>query len=99
MKIIAHSGSDKVFIEASRDEVARLVGFYSAYDEKFRAAMKDLPVGTEIKISEMYDRLGQQNYNTEKMLSTARELRGMAESLEILQPIVFPKIEPNEKKV
>ena len=66
MKIIGKT-DDGFLISAESKEVARLIGFYSDYDEKYRL----LSIGDEIKINEMYEKL----YEFESIRESIDEMR------------------------
>lgn len=79
MKIIGKTKSGFI-LEASRDEVENLMGFYS-----MRTAIE---VGDEIKVSEMFQQLYSLARKEESLKQFAKSLRGIADLLEISDPVV-----------
>lgn len=55
MKIIGQAGADKWIVEATAHELARVAGF--AYHVQQRESGANLRIGTEIKVSKLFDRL------------------------------------------
>lgn len=81
MKVIGKT-DDGYILVASKDEVANLAGFYSAYSEGVR-----VEVGREVKVSEMYGLLGRIR-NAEGVLKEAAERMKALSSLLELPPVI-----------
>jgi hypothetical protein len=76
-------------LDASDDEVARLIGYYSSYAvrDKFRKS-KVVNVGDEIQISEMYNSLIELVGKVKTMEQIRASLRAVAASMEIVDPLL-----------
>jgi len=88
---------DGFILEASEDEVAKLIGFYSAYN----GTVRNLKIGDEIKVNQMFDQL----YAVKNIQSAVKNLReGATELLRAIEtknPILQPvcsEIEKHAKK-
>lgn len=92
MKIIGES-KDSFIIEASKDEVANLLGAYG------RGRLKDLKPGTEIHVNKMYHQLNDLAYDRKRYDALADELLDMANRLRMLDAIspAIDKPEPDPK--
>lgn len=86
MKIIGES-QDTFILEASKDEVANLTGYYSKYDDKFKAT-----VGSKIKISAMYGQLYNLKNNQPELKKVVDKLRTIADLLEPVCPVIEAQI-------
>lgn len=80
MKILGKA-KDSYIIEASDNELANLMGYYSKYD------LKDLPYGAEINISEMYKQLYFLAKNKSLLNETAKKLEEYADNLKLIKPL------------
>ncbi len=85
MKVIGITQNGFI-LESSRDEVANLIGFYSAYSDK--AKINDLKTGTEIKVSDMYSQLYGIAAIRRKITDAQKELRAAADKLDPVVPIL-----------
>jgi hypothetical protein len=80
MKILAEN-SDAFILEASKEEVANLVGYYSRFSKK-------LPkVGSIIQVSAMYSQLYNLSSLANELKKTRDRLRSMAADLELVNPL------------
>lgn len=80
MKIIGESKS-KFILESEKDEVARIVGHYSA-------SYVELKVGQEIKVSELYRHLYELSHRKGELGKVSETLRAIASLLEVPASIV-----------
>jgi hypothetical protein len=85
MRIIGESDSGYV-LEASRDEVANLIGYYSKYNyDKGIATPKP---GDTIKVTEMFQRLYTLARRRGEIKTAQKMLRDAADELELVDPIL-----------
>lgn len=82
MKIIGES-QDGYILQASKSEVANIVGHYSNYSEGFKAN-----VGVIIPISSMYANLKELANSRAALEEAGRVLHRLADSLKIVEPII-----------
>jgi hypothetical protein len=80
MKIIG-KGKNNFILEASRVELANLIGFYSKYD------VLHLKVGIDIKVHQMYEQLFKLSRFKEEMDAMSANLSGFAEALKQPLPV------------
>lgn len=85
MKIIGKTETGLI-IEAHADEVANLIGYYTHYD----AHIGDLKVGDVIQISKMYRQLNELKRMDGELARIATTLRGFANHLELVRPVLRP---------
>lgn len=91
MKIIGESREGYI-IEASKDEVANLIGYYSKYDDKFK-----ISVGDKINISGMYQQLYNLKNNQPRLKEIVKTLRNLADLLEPVCPVIEAQIKEAAK--
>jgi hypothetical protein len=89
MRIIGKT-EEGYILDASTNEIANLIGYYSDYD--MRDSNKKLAVGDIIQISAMYKQLHNLKNNEPKLKETVKMLRGLADSLEPTCPIIEAQI-------
>jgi hypothetical protein len=82
MKIIGES-QDGFILQASKSEVANIVGHYSNYSEGFKAN-----VGVEIQIAAMYQNLKELANSKQALEEAGKVLHRLADSLKIVEPII-----------
>lgn len=90
MKIIAHTENGMI-LQAEKQEVARLIGFHSAY-----RCEKQLAIGAEIQVNAMYDQLYKirnLKHNIKLIEANAAEL---LESIRIKCPVIEPIVDAIE---
>jgi|GEM_PF-2436645 len=91
MKIIGKT--DRGFIlEGGEDEMFNLIGFFYSGE---RGAPR-LRVGDEILVGKMYGQLYNLANRKNTLSAMAKELRGLAELLELKQPIIFVEEKKDE---
>lgn len=83
MKILG-LGGESVIIEASRDELANLVGYFS----KYHTGKYEPKVGDIFKVSAMYQQLYQLSTKDAALSKMAKALKDLVELLEPLDPLV-----------
>lgn len=94
MKIIGQS--DNTFIlEASKTEVANLVGYYHS---STAGVGTYLHVGAEIRVSAMFMRLHHLEQRKGELERMAKQLRAQADLLESVDPIIQAAIEDTKEK-
>lgn len=90
MKIIAQTSfgyAPSFLVEMADQELARLLGFYSASTNQ---GCPDLKVGRELEIHKVYESIRNLGYETSNQTSNslqarAKELRALADSLDALK--------------
>lgn len=87
MKVIGKSKGGYI-LEASDNEIANLIGYYSQYDSDYRKP----ECGDTIQISSMYQQLYNLKNNQPKLKDTVKMLRGLADSLEPVCPLIEAQI-------
>ncbi|WP_044893010.1 MULTISPECIES: hypothetical protein [Bacillales] len=93
MKIIGES-KDGFIIEASRGEIANLLGFYSEYSSGYERPK----VGDEIEVSKMFSKLYHLEKNKHSIDSIVKTIRGLADVLEPLGPVVKNLVDENDEE-
>lgn len=88
MKIIGDASNGKLLIEASRDEVANMLGAYSVYQMKEAGlSERDLKPGTEINVKGAWERLYWLERNWHEFNSLRDACRSALRETERLQPL------------
>lgn len=85
MKIIGETPGGFI-LEASCDEVANLVGYYSRYDGAF--CKRQIRPGDQIQVHQMYQRLYMAARRRNEIRTAAKMLRDAAGELELADPIL-----------
>ena len=88
MKIIA-STTTGFITEISTGELAELLGYYSNYTTGFKQPV----LGDTVNISQMYRQLYYLSGKKELLNSVAKDLRSLADQLEIKNPIISKALE------
>ena len=83
MKVIATT-EDGFIIEASKNDIANLTGYYSTYDKDF----KKLKIGDEIAIHDMFVQLYTLEKKKQDLSQTVKTLRNLADLLEPACPVI-----------
>jgi len=86
MKIIGKTENGYI-IEASKDDVANLIGYYSHYSKEV-----NISVGDEIQVSKMYQQLHDLERSQPEMRKVVSTLRGMADLLEPVCPVIEKRV-------
>ena len=94
MKIIGES-KEGYIIEAHKDEIARLIGYYGEY--ALREKGKRVSVGDEININGMYWQLYNLKNNQPKLKEIVKTLRNLADLLEPVCPVIEAQIKDAAK--
>ena len=89
VKVIGTGPDNSCLLEASPDEMAQLLGFYSHYDGGYKRPQ----LGAIVTVSEMYQRLYDLARRKGTLTQTAKELRFLADLLEVKAPVIFPQAE------
>jgi len=82
MKIIGQA-QDTLILEASKSEIARLIGYYYPGD-----GCPALVPGMAISVNSMYEQLYELARNKQKLNNTAEDLETLASKLRLLNPVV-----------
>ena len=82
MKIIGQA-QDTLILEASKREIARLIGYYYQGD-----GCPALVPGMAISVNSMYEQLYELARNKQKLNNTAEDLETLASKLRLLNPVV-----------
>jgi len=83
MKIIAR-GNDTVFIEATEQEVVKIMGFYWANEPGCPA----IRVGCDVPISDMYDAIRSIGQTSGIVHKAAEEIEGFAKRMRVLERVI-----------
>lgn len=83
MKIIGET-SDGYILTASKDEISNLIGYYSAYSNKYE---NKVFIGSVINVADMYKKLYDLDRNKDELEKTAKTLRTLADMLDVVDPI------------
>lgn len=92
MKIIGTT-KDGFILEASENEVANLIGYYSRYDMREKETAPPKP-GDTIRIHEMYQRLYVLASRRGQIKTAQKMLLDAASELELVDPILAAGDEP-----
>lgn len=83
MKIIATTEKGYI-IEASKEDIANLTGYYSSYSKGYTEPI----IGDEIAIHKMFEQLYTLEKKKQDLSQTVRTLRNLADLLEPACPII-----------
>jgi hypothetical protein len=92
MKVIGKTENGYI-IEASRDDVANLVGYNSQYSTGY----KSLSVGDEILVSKMFRQLYDLEHHQPELQKVVNTLRGMADLLGPVCPVIEKQVKEAAK--
>ena len=88
MKIIGTT-KQGFLLEATDNEIANLVGYYSAYTIKSKFNKREVvEVGDQIKVAEMYKSFDELVSKVKTMEQIRASLRAVAASMEIVDPLL-----------
>jgi len=96
MKIIAEIDRSRVLVEAEKDELANLIGFYYAGQAH---NVTRFSVGTTIKVHEMYQQLQGLANARRELKATSQTLHSIANLLFIADPLIQAIVEPDKGEV
>ena len=85
MKVIGYTEKGYM-LDATKEEIANLIGFYSTYGEEFRK--KAIGIGSEINISGMYKQLYGLAGSYENIEKAKENLKQCIELLDIVNPLI-----------
>ena len=85
MKIIGYTGKGYM-LDATKEEVANLIGFYSTYSEEYRKS--SIGIGSEINVSGMYKQLYRLAGSYEDIERAKDNLKRCIELLDIVNPLI-----------
>lgn len=85
MKVIGYTEKGYM-LDASKEEIANLIGFYAPYGEEFRK--KSIGIGSEIKVSGMYKQLYGLAVSYENIERAKENLKRCIELLDIVNPLI-----------
>lgn len=87
MKVIAHAGRETVLVELTRTELARVAGHHCESSVPHNGFTHErFPIGETIDVSAMYDRLQAQRNVASQLSQMAKNLRGLADLVDVVQP-------------
>lgn len=86
MRVIAQGTGSTFLLVAERDEIANLAGFYYGGISE----CPPIKIGAEIKVAEMYKQLKSLKDREKQLNVMTKDLRLLADLLELKQPIIFP---------
>jgi len=88
MKVIGTTAKG-FLLEASDDEIAKLIGYYSAYAVKNKFSKREIVnVGDDIQIAAMYNCFIELVEKVKTMEQIRASLRAVAASMEIVDPLL-----------
>ena len=96
MKIIAKT-ENGFLLEASKDEVANLLGEYSHYHLKADVQEK-LKIGATIRINKMYERITNLDHKNKNVKAAITALRDMLELFAESEPIIDKAMSKQDEK-
>lgn len=79
MKIIAKVTEGRFIVEATGDELARIMGFNSSYSLKDESRLQ---VGRDVQVNKLYDALTVERARTDEIKNQAAALRKTADRLD-----------------
>lgn len=85
MKIIGHT-ENGYLIDASREEIANLIGYYGTYCDEYKN--KRIGIGSEIQVHEMYNQLYQLAYKYDDISRAKENLTKCIELLDLVHPVI-----------
>lgn len=85
MKVIGET-RDGFILEAKKDEVLNLIGYYSQYTD----GRPRIEVGSEIHIDKMYSQLRHLSFHKKEIMEMQARLRAAATLLDEVDPIALP---------
>ena len=93
MKVIGYTEKGYM-LDATKEEIANLIGFYSTYGEEFRK--KSIGIGSEINVSGMYKQLYGLAGKYDDIERAKDNLKRCIELLDIVNPLIDVSIKPND---
>ena len=93
MKVIGYTEKGYM-LDATKEEIANLIGFYSTYGEEFRK--KSIGIGSEINVSGMYKQLYGLARGYDDIERAKDNLKRCIELLDIVNPLIDVSIKPND---
>ena len=93
MKVVGYTEKGYM-LDATKEEIANLIGFYSTYGEEFRN--KSIRIGSEINVSGMYKQLYGLAGKYDDIERAKDNLKRCIELLDIVNPIIDVSIKPDD---
>ena len=93
MKVIGYTETGYM-LDATKEEIANLIGFYKTYGEEFRK--KSIGIGSEINVSGMYKQLYGLAEKYDDIVSAKDNLKQCIELLDMVNPIIDVSIKPDD---
>ncbi len=87
MKIIANTVRGYI-LEATEDEIAKLVGYKGIYNVPSDKKSDLLKIGTVVEVDSMFDQLYTLEHNKAELSKVSDKLRKYADNLEAVRPIL-----------
>ena len=93
MKIIGYTEKGYM-LDATKEEIANLIGFYSTYGEEYRK--KSIEIGSEINVSGMYKQLYGLAGKYNDIKRAKDNLKQCIELLDIVNPLIDVSIKSDD---
>ena len=93
MKVIGYTEKGYM-LDATKEEIANLIGFYSTYGEEFKK--KSLGIGSEIDVSGMYKQLYGLAGKYDDIERAKDNLKRCIELLDIVNPLIDVSIKHDD---
>lgn len=93
MEIIGVRGREILLLEASRDEIAKLIGYYYAHED----ACPKLEPGMQITISDMYSQLYRLARAQKEIETASKTLHSVANLVLIMDPLIDKVLKEGEE--
>ena len=93
MKIIGYTEKGYM-LDATKEEIANLIGFYSTYSEEYRKS--SIGIGSEINVSGMYKQLYRLAESYEDIERAKDNLKRCIELLDIVNPLIEVSTKPDD---
>ena len=93
MKVIGYTEKGYM-LDASKEEIANLIGFYSTYGEDFKKEF--IGIGSEINVSGVYKQLYGLAGKYEDIERAKDNLKRCIELLDIVNPLIDISVKPDD---
>ena len=90
MKVIGRTEKGYI-LDATKEEIANLIGFYSTYNEEYRKA--SIKIGSEINVSAMFKQLYDLHWKHDDIKKIKEKLRQCINLLDEVNPLINIKID------
>ena len=90
MKVIGYTEKGYM-LDATKEEIANLIGFYSTYSEEYRKS--SIGIGSEINVSAMFKQLYDLHWRHDDVEKAKEKLRQCIDLLDEVNPLIDIKID------